>query len=222
MKKNNIWQKNYINKRYNKYPFDEVVSFVMRNFKKNKSKIKILDFGCGGGNNTLFLKIEGFDVYAIDGSAESIKITKEKLKNKIENKKIFRCDFKKTPFKNNTFDCIIDRQSLGQNSFKDIKKIVKEVKRILKRNGFFFSMCYSADHPHIKFGKQLKDNDTKDFIDGNFKNSGLTHFFTIKEIKKLYSDFKIIELVKQSNKSIFEDINSNYNSESFILILKKK
>ena len=58
MKKSNpVWEKNYRNKRYNKYPFDLVVSFIFKNFKnKIRKNVKVLDLGCGGGNNSTLLQ----------------------------------------------------------------------------------------------------------------------------------------------------------------------
>ena len=77
----NIWERNYKKKRYNSYPYDKVVSIILRTYpiKKNRKKIKVLDLGCGGGNNTEFLAKEGFDVYAVDGSKEAINLTKKRV-----------------------------------------------------------------------------------------------------------------------------------------------
>ena len=47
---------------------------------KNKSTIKILEVGCGGGNNLVMLSNEGFDFYAIDASLKSLEIVKKRLK----------------------------------------------------------------------------------------------------------------------------------------------
>ena len=123
-KMNSVWEKNYKNKRYNKYPFDSVVSFIFRNFNnKKRDKIKILDLGCGGGNNSYFIASEGFDLYAVDGSNESINITRNKLPFYDKNK-IIKSYFQKLPFRKNFFNCVIDRQSLSCNEIKDIKKLL--------------------------------------------------------------------------------------------------
>jgi ubiquinone/menaquinone biosynthesis C-methylase UbiE len=221
----NVWEKNYKRGRFNRYPFDEVVSFVLGKFKKNKKKIKILDLGCGGGNNTKFLIDENYDTYAVDGSNESIYLTKKILGKKFNKKKILKSNLKNLPYESNKFDCVIDRQSLGQNNITDIKIIIEEVKRVLKNKGIFFSMCYSSNHPHKKFGKildkKLSLNDVNNFKRGNFKSSDLTHFFQKKEIMNLYSKFKILDIVHQQNRSLIRDISTNYNSNSFIIIVQK-
>jgi len=207
MKKSNpVWEKNYRNKRYNKYPFDSVVSFIFKNFKdKIRKNVKVLDLGCGGGNNSYFIAKEGFDLYAVDGSNTSIQITREKLSFYDKNK-ITKCYFQKLPFQKNFFNCVIDRQSLSCNKIKDIKKIVKEIYRTLKEGGKYLGFIYSLDHPELKYGKKLADNiyrgniigsDYHNFSKGTFKKSGLIHFFSEKEILKLFSDFKDVSIEKQ-------------------------
>ncbi len=225
-----IWERNYKNKRFNKYPFDRVVSFIFRNFKnKNKKKIKILDLGCGGGNNSFFLAQEGFDLYAVDGSSESIKITRKRL-NFYDKKKIIKCNFSKLPFKKNFFDCIIDRQSLSCNSYKDIKKIVKEIYRVSKPNCRLISFIYSLKHPDIKFGKKINENtfnsevigaDFNNFKKGIFRKSGLIHFFSEKQISRLFSNFKKILIHRDISMKFKNSEKYETTSESFILEIKK-
>ena len=217
---NSIWERNYKNKRYNKYPFDSVVSFIFRNFNnKKKDKIKILDLGCGGGNNSYFIAKEGFDLYAVDGSDESINITRNKLSFYDKNK-IIKSYFQKLPFKRNFFDCVIDRQSLSCNKIKDIEKIVNEIYRILKSDGKYLGLVYSLEHPQLKFGLKLKDNiykgvvigsDYNNFKKGTFNKSGQIHFFSEKEIFNLFSKFKKINITKQIIKKLSK--NMKYNDE---------
>ncbi len=217
---NSVWEKNYKNKRYNKYPFDSVVSFIFRNFNnKKRDKIKILDLGCGGGNNSYFIASEGFDLYAVDGSNESINITRNKLPFYDKNK-IIKSYFQKLPFRKNFFNCVIDRQSLSCNEIKDIKKIVSEIYRILKNNGKYLGFIYSLEHPQLRYGLKLNDNihngnvigsDYHNFKKGTFKKSGQIHFFSEKEIFKLFSKFKKINITKQITQKLNQ--NKKYNNE---------
>ena len=96
-----IWEKNYKSKRYNKYPYNEIISFVFRHFGKSedRSSIKILEMGCGGGNNLLFLMNEGFDFYSIDISETSIELVKNVLGQNYNDKKILKGRFNDLPLK---------------------------------------------------------------------------------------------------------------------------
>lgn len=84
MSTNESWERNYkYLKRYNVYPFADIIS----NVKKHKSKAKnqkASDLGCGDGN-ACFLEREGYKVYAADSSLEAIKLTKKILKKNKNN-----------------------------------------------------------------------------------------------------------------------------------------
>ena len=69
-----IWEDIHKNKEWGRYPSEEVIRFVARNYyNQDRDKVKILDFGCGAGANTWFLAREGFDTYAFDGSKTAVK-----------------------------------------------------------------------------------------------------------------------------------------------------
>ncbi|MDP2629993.1 MAG: class I SAM-dependent methyltransferase [Candidatus Uhrbacteria bacterium] len=166
------WEKIYRSKEWGKYPPEELVRFVAHNYYKTKDRkaIKILDVGCGTGAATWFIAREEFDAYGIDGSPTAIKIAKkrfaaEKLKGHFQVGDIISL-----PFKDDEFDAVTDIASIQHNSFKNIKKIVDETYRVLKPDGKFFSMMIAED-------KSLSDW------------SGVIHFFTLAEIKKVFSIF---------------------------------
>ena len=74
------WEEIHRNQEWGKYPSEQLVRFIARNFyNKDRKNIKILDFGCGAGANTWFLAREGFDVYAFDGSESAVNRAKEYL-----------------------------------------------------------------------------------------------------------------------------------------------
>jgi 2-polyprenyl-3-methyl-5-hydroxy-6-metoxy-1,4-benzoquinol methylase len=120
----------------NKYPYSEVVSFIMGNFGniEDKSKIKILDLGCGWGNNLVFLKDQGFDYYGIDFSKRAVEHCKGLFKNVIFG------DISELPYQSDFFDCVFDRMSIQHNPKEKIKKIFSEAHRVLKKEGLFFSI----------------------------------------------------------------------------------
>lgn len=224
----NTWTKNYKKGRFNKYPFDEVVSHSLNLFpqKEKRKIIKVLDLGCGGGNNTKFLNEEGFDVYGIDFSSESIKLTKKKLSNKRQRDKIIRSSFKNIPFKNNFFDFIIDRQSLGHNQLKDIEVYVNEIFRVTKKGGILLSFLFGDKHPHKKLGVKIKfknssPQDYLKFNSGVFKKSGVTHFFSFNSIKKLFKKFKVLDIIETKKKSLVKKNKSLQNTHSWTVLLKK-
>jgi ubiquinone/menaquinone biosynthesis C-methylase UbiE len=174
----NDWEKVYsasIFRNKNQYPSEEIISFMMQNYGelKNKSSIKVLDMGCGWGNNLKFLKDQGFSGTGIDTS-------KTAIQNCISlGYDAQVCDFGKLTFRNNSFDVVIDRQSIQHNTIKNIKKTIQEVERVLKKDGSFYSVMVSeADY---------------DFY---------TTYMTESGIREILSDFNIISIdkyIKTSN-----------------------
>jgi len=136
------WEKAYTKQgqsHKNKYPSSEVISFIMSNFSNtiDKSHIKILDVGCGWGNNLKFLNEQGFETHGVDFSMTAVTHCQKYHKN------IIHGNLTKLPYKNDTFDSIIDRMSIQHNTKERINIIINEMHRILKPGGKFFSIILS-------------------------------------------------------------------------------
>jgi len=199
----NRWDNEQYHGRYNRYPFTEVVSFVMQNYGSadDRSGVKILDLGCGGAHHLEFLAREGFDYYGIDGAKESIEISHNRLKALgFKTDTIFQCDFPPIPYPDNYFDCIIDRGTLVCNNLNDIKQILVDLARILKPRGKLFSLLLNEESSSRQLGTHIGDNDYTDFT-GRLSGAGVLHFTNTEEAKDIYSkDFKIetIEILKRT------------------------
>ena len=134
----NTWEKIYQEKDWGKYPPEELVRFMMRNYKGKQAKV--LDLGCGTGAATWFLSREGFNAYGIDGSETAIQKAKQRFQQENLKGEFVVGDFIKLNYPDNFFDCIIDISSLQHNSLEDLKLILEEVHRVLKPEGKIFSM----------------------------------------------------------------------------------
>ena len=129
------WEKAYSsqNARHkNLYPSENVISYILGRHR-NKT-LKVLDIGCGYGNNLRFLLQNGFDAYGIDFSSNVIEEIKEEFGDRVST-----CNAKKLTFEDDSFDLIIDRSSLQHNPKEDLSEIFKECRRVLKRGGELFS-----------------------------------------------------------------------------------
>jgi len=233
---NKIWEKNKYSKvkhsdkfpyeKVNRYPYDLVVSIVARKFfnipKEKRKKIKVLDLGCGAGNNAKFLSENGFNVYGIDWSKSAIEICKERFQKWNLKGSFIQGDFNKLPYQNNFFDLVIDRESLYANYFSEIKKTIKEIYKKLKKDGYFISFIYNTYHLDIKFGKKVEPNTYKNFSEeSSFYQRGLAHFVDINEILELYSKFKIENIIRYSLSEVYDKTNRFMEFDEYIIILKK-
>jgi ubiquinone/menaquinone biosynthesis C-methylase UbiE len=148
-KKYNHWEDVYSENTFrnkNEYPSEDIVSFMMRKygFIEDKSSIDVLDLGCGWGNNLKFLDEKGF-------SSKGVDISKTAVQHCVKSGyKAFECDFNKLPFDNNSFDVVIDRQSLQHNEIEDIHLTISEIYRVMKEKGTFFTTIVSQGNYNIK------------------------------------------------------------------------
>ena len=104
-----------------KYPFHQVVSRVLHYFgkEKDRSKINILELGCGTANNIYFLAKEGFNASGLDGSEHAIKLGRTFLAENGLKATLLCQDFiNLSNFADQSFDMVIDRGSITHNRRK--------------------------------------------------------------------------------------------------------
>ena len=132
-----IWEELYGQGSIARCPYDFVASFAFRNAPKDKARkdIKILEIGCGSGNNLWFLAQEGFSVSGVDGSAAAIDAAKRRFTDDGLTGDLTAGDFTKLAHPNSSFDLVIDRGALTCCGTSSIKKAIAEVSRVLKSGG---------------------------------------------------------------------------------------
>src|SRR5258706_7684234 len=80
-----MWNKGWDNvftvNRWGRYPPEELVRFVARNFYQasDRSAVRLLEVGCGPAANLWYIAREGFSAYGLDGSAVALEKAKLRL-----------------------------------------------------------------------------------------------------------------------------------------------
>ncbi|MBS1551751.1 MAG: class I SAM-dependent methyltransferase [Bacteroidetes bacterium] len=99
----------------------------------SRNKPRLLELGCGTGNNLFFLK-DKFELTGIDSSVEMLKIARRKLPEADFHRK----DFRKFDLKNQ-FDIILCLYDTINHItlFSDWKKVFRNANLHLKKNGLF-------------------------------------------------------------------------------------
>ncbi len=140
-----IWNEIYQGgQQLNRYPFDQVVTFVYRHRpSKPREETRILEVGCGAGNNLWFAAREGFRVTGLDGSQAAVDYARNRFAEEGLAGDFHVGSFTSLPFENNSFDLAIDRGALTNVPFGLARQAVAEVQRVLLPGGRFFFNPYS-------------------------------------------------------------------------------
>ena len=150
-------------------------------FLRNIRGKKILDLGCGSGIYTKILKQRGANVYGVDISPKMIELAKKNVKG---------VDFKvgtvyKLPYNSETFDIVL--ASLVVHYFSNLNKALREIRRVLKKNGVFI---FSSDNPVLNITHRMKGKPRKYRIFGNyFKEGKLYEYWPRFGVRMPYQHF---------------------------------
>jgi ubiquinone/menaquinone biosynthesis C-methylase UbiE len=111
---------------------------------------KVLDISIGDGVNTEYLIEKGFDVYGSDISDLAIDTIKNKYPN---NTWIVHDTLQKFPFNDKFFNLIFARLSLHYFEINDIEKVLLDINRMLKDNGYLYILVKTSNTGAINTGK---------------------------------------------------------------------
>jgi len=183
------------------YIFLKPIRITVMNMLLEYKEKSILDLCCGTGNQLKLLEKNGFkDLHCLDISNKMLGIARKKnLTIKIYNE-----DATKTNFKNESFDIVIISFALHEKNRLTQKKIIEEVYRLIKKEGFVLVVDYNFDNKTdklIKIGINIIErlggkehyNNFKDYI----RNRGLLSlikkdkFTLIKANKRLFNGLVI-------------------------------
>ena len=131
-----VWEKLHSSREWGKYPAEDLVRTVMRSFGSiDRSKLEVLEIGCGAGANLGFFLNEGFKVAGIDGSPSAIESAGKRLAAYSEKPDLRVGNFVELPWESNSFDIVVDYFALYANRMDDIRKTLSEIQRVLRSGG---------------------------------------------------------------------------------------
>lgn len=172
-------------------PYTEVFSFLARHYGDDARGKKLLEVGCGVGNNLVFARWQfGFDVYGIDRSPTAIALAKKRFeKHDLRFEALEQGDVISLNFDDDYFDVVIDRAAIQHNIFENARRIVSEIHRVLKPSGLFYSSLTSDSH--YLFGKGKHCGGGGDYLFSE-ENEGIRHFYSRSEVLEIFSGFEIL------------------------------
>ena len=142
-------------------------------------KTKVLDLGCGTGNDTLFLTRNGFEVIACDYSQVAL----DNINKHFEGVETKLVDIAQVlPFEDNSFDLVIADLSLHYFDTETTKSVMREIKRILTPNGSLLARVNSTEDVNFGAGQGELIEENYYFVNGYNKR-----FFTLEDAKMFFS-----------------------------------
>ncbi len=179
------------------YKIDPRLKKIERVFLKNNVKT-ILDLGCGSGRHTVFLA-KKFKVTGMDLSRTGLNLTKKELtKKRLKAKLVCSSCYKKFPFKDNSFDALVSTQVIQHNTHDKVIGCIKEIHRILKKDGLLFITVPYRRNQKITRKKMISKHE---YVPIEGREKGIVHFiYNKKFLKEDFHQFKILILEKDIEK----------------------
>jgi 2-polyprenyl-3-methyl-5-hydroxy-6-metoxy-1,4-benzoquinol methylase len=182
--------KNYFNE------VDKKKFFVERHLKKfaqikNFKNKNILEVGCGIGTMASYFAKKGANYTGIDLSDKSVRITKKRFELLKLKGNIFQAnceELSKCFEKGIKFDLIFSFGVIHHTP--NISKAINEMRKLMNKNSILKIMIYSKNsYKNFLISEKLERFERKD-------NVPIANTYSIDETKKLFKNFKIIEIKK--------------------------
>ncbi len=192
-----------------KYPNEELVRCIQRNFTHDRANMTALDIGCGSGNNMAMMQNEGFLVHGIDISDESMNLCK-KWKHMVR-----KGSMTDLPYDSGYFDLVADVFSSYCLNHAQFICYLHEVMRVLKPNGVFFFYNpaltgeqemitirnlsrgpYAGHKSEFSFFNPIWVKDTAHLMGFSTERLESIQYSSTDSVGKHYFDFVVMDMVK--------------------------
>lgn len=194
------WEQIFSTREWGKYPPEHVVRFIARTFYRvpDRSRVRLLEIGCGPGANVWFMAREGFKVSGIDGSPTAIRQAGERLAKEGLSADLHVGDNAALPWPDNTFDGVLENVSLYCNGSDSIRAALAEVARVLKPNAPFQASFFSTRTWGYGAGTPVEPDGFRDVTEGPLAGTGFCLFLTRDRLTEFFEDFSIVAIERLS------------------------
>lgn len=186
---------------YPSWPVEAMVKVLFGSYLQAKPTLsegmRVLDIGCGFGNNLLPFYFKGLECHGIEITQEIIEVTRKALAQKgITDIGLAVGSNATLPYPDNHFDLLISNNVLHYEGAEEkIEKGLAEYRRVLKPGGHLFLMTVGPEHDIYKRAKvvgphqyQIQDYDFRNgevyfyFDTAKYLDSYLSRYFSTTEL----------------------------------------
>lgn len=196
-----VWESVFRSQAWGKYPGEDLIRFVARNFYQapDRAMVRILEIGCGPGANLWYLAREGFGLAGIDGSAAAIEQAGARLDQEVAGWRargsLHVGDMSKLPFDDGVFDAVIDSQAVYANPKDAARRMYREAARVTKPGGKLFARTFAKGSWGDGTGTPAGENAWL-CGEGPLQGKGFSRFTDRAEIPDLLDGWHLISAEK--------------------------
>jgi SAM-dependent methyltransferase len=190
------WEQIFQSREWGKYPPEHVIRFIARNFYRvtDRSRIRLLEIGCGPGANVWFMAREGFTVSGIDGSSTAIQKARQRLTVEGVTADLRVGDFAQLPWPDDSFEGVVENVSLYTNPWTSIQRALREVRRVLKPGAPFLSSFFTDRTWGYGQGEMVEPDGFANIREGPLASAGFCLFLKRARVPDLFRDFSDVNV----------------------------
>jgi SAM-dependent methyltransferase len=175
------WNEEYLS-RTNKKPHYDFWLDKHKDILEKWKVVPILDLGCGLGNDSLYLTERGYEVICCDISEKVISNVRETIPAACA---MVVDMLDGLPFEDHYFNVVIADLCLHYFKWVDTVKIVNEISRVLKDDGFLLCRVNSTMDVHYGAGQGVPIEENYYYVNGDTKR-----FFDKQQLEALFKDWE--------------------------------
>lgn len=230
---NLVWEEQIYSKgkHINRYPFGELVSLFFNALPQLKTDKtgprRLLELGCGAGNNLWFFAENGFSCVGIDASPTACKLAEQRMQERQVVAEIFCMNFDEMDQLQGRFDLIIDRAATYCADFATRQRWWAKALKLLKPGGIVISVNFDKSSVWYKkaisepgFAKEIAPDTFTDFAYGALVDTGVSHFVDADSLQTLFSELETLNILHHQCNSVFH-AESDYRYSELIYIGRK-
>lgn len=136
---------------------------ILKEFDEKFGKMKMLDIGIGGGRTTYYFAKLVNEYIGIDYAKNMVHNCVKKFGDYFNNVSFKTCDARSMKiFKNDYFDFILfSFNGIDYMPYRDRIKALKEIRRVCKKDGFFFFSTHNIQNINKVFSIKMSFNPFK-------------------------------------------------------------